>query len=294
MIRCSVCFGIVLALSVPGGAFAQASANKSKADASDEGPAPEEYTREVKLAVEAYNRDEFAKARQHFARAHELRPSARTWRGLGTTAFELKFYEDAVRELTFALEDRRGSLTDKLRTETELTLRVAQRRLKESDGKGEVAANRPPAPRPELAPVPPPAAAELPVMPAPAASTEPTSDEPPGLGTQRIVALAVGAAGVVGIGIGVGFGLKSMSKGDERDRLCPKNGVECTAEGAEAADAAITAGNISTVAWAVGGAALVGGVVLWLTGAPVERETARHSGLQWAVSPGGVKLKAAF
>src|ERR1700759_5525895 len=83
----------------------------------------DEYARSIRSAVEAYNRDDFATARKFFARAHELRPSARTWRGMGTTAFELRQFEDAVRELTFALEDQRSALTPELRSETELTLR---------------------------------------------------------------------------------------------------------------------------------------------------------------------------
>src|ERR1700753_3026369 len=108
-------------------ASAQPSAASRSAQpaASGEG-ATDEYTRAVRSAVESYNRDDFATARKFFARAHELRPSARTWRGMGTTAFELRQFEDAVRELTFALEDQRSALTPELRSETELTLRVAQ------------------------------------------------------------------------------------------------------------------------------------------------------------------------
>lgn len=274
--------GLVLSLVGPSDALAQAQPTNNASE-TGEGPASEEYTREVKLAVEAYNKDDFATARQHFARAHELRPSARTWRGLGTTAFELKFYDDAVRELSFALEDRRSALTDKLRSETELTLRVAQRRLRESQGEREVATAEP-------SPSQPSAAEPMPAAP-PAALQASDAEAGGSLGTQRVAAIAVGALGVVSVGIGVGFGLKSIAKGNARDRLCPEKGGECSPEGAKAADDAITAGNISTVAWAIGGVAIAGGVVLWLTGGTSEKDSASA---KVEVGVSGLRVRGAF
>jgi tetratricopeptide (TPR) repeat protein len=232
----------------------------------------DDYTRAIKSAVEAYNRDDFATARKFFARAHELRPSARTWRGLGTTAFELRQFDDAVRELTFALEDRRSPLTPELRSETELTLRVAERRLKENAAP----------PRPSAAA----ASAAPPASPPSAAAPE---DHGAGLGAQRVAALVAGGLGVVGVGVGVAFGVVSINRGKDRDRACPSH-AGCSPQAVDAADAAISAGNVSTVAFIAGGALLAGGLVLWLTGGSEEQQpTAAVS-----FAPGSVAVSGRF
>ena len=247
-------------------------------EASASAPVVDEYARAVEAAVEAYNRDDYANARRYFARAHELRPSARTWRGMGTTAFELKYYEDAVRELTFALEDTRSALPPNLRAETELTLRVARRHL--ADGGNPSVAVRP-TPEPVTVPV---AAGE------PSAPRAALTDEA-GLGGQRVAALVAGGLGVVAVGVGVGFGLRSLAKGRERDRLCStsEQALGCTAEAKRAADAAITAGNLSTVGWVVGGVGLASAVVLWWTAS--ERTGGEAS---VSVGPGSLTLVGRF
>jgi tetratricopeptide (TPR) repeat protein len=102
---------------------------RAQATPSEASDAPDEFSREIRVAVDAYDRDDYSVAREHFLRAHEIQPNARTWRGLGMTAFELHLYDDAIRELSFALEDERRPLSPKLREEAELTLRVARRRL---------------------------------------------------------------------------------------------------------------------------------------------------------------------
>jgi hypothetical protein len=252
-----------------------ASAQPSAAARAEQG-GKDDYTRAIQSAVEAYNRDDFATARKFFARAHELRPSARTWRGMGTTAFELRHFQDAVRELTSALEDRRSPLTPELRSETELTLRVAERRLKESEKSAPAAAAPTPSAAAASARSSPPSAAE------PAAETE-------GLGGQRIAALVAGGLGVVGVGVGVAFGVVSMNKGNDRDRDCPSH-VGCSPQAVAAADAAIDAGNISTVAFVAGGALLVGGVVLWLTGGSEERQPTAAV----TFAPGSVAVSGRF
>lgn len=256
-------------------AAAQAAPKASEPSVSS--PATDEYARAVEAAVEAYNRDDFANARRYFARAHELRPSARTWRGMGTTAFELKYYEDAVRELTFALEDTRSALPANLRAETELTLRVARRHLAEDRGEKQASA------KPEAA-----STAALP--PAPSAAHEATTHEG-GLGGQRVAALVAGGLGVVAVGVGVGFGLRSLAKGRERDRLCPasEQAFGCSAEAKRAADAAITSGNLSTVGWVVGGVGLGSALVLWLTAS--ERS---NSDTTLSVGPGTFSVAGRF
>lgn len=249
--------------SGPAVALAQGKQSASAAAAVEK----DEYAAEVEAAVSAFNQSDFARARSHFARAHELRPSARTWRGLGNTAFELKDFEEAIRELTLALEDKRAELPGELRSETEQTLRVARRKLLEQ--------NAPP-PRVTAA--------------APALEPVAADDGADIMSGQRIAALGLAGAGLASVAVGVGFGLRSLAKGDDRDRLCPDPSGGCSPAAVRAADAALTAGNIATVAFVVGGVAVAGGVVLWLTGAP-ERRTGRAalrpgSSTSLALSPG--------
>jgi serine/threonine-protein kinase len=93
---------------------------------------------------------------------------------------------------------------------------------------------------------------------------------------QRIAALVVGGLGVVGLGIGVGFTASAVSKDSEADDHC--DGTTCRdAEGQVLSEDARAAGNVATVALAVGAAAVAGGVVLYLT-APRGPEAAPTTG----------------
>ncbi|MBX3187341.1 MAG: hypothetical protein KF795_20395 [Labilithrix sp.] len=92
--------------------------------------------------------------------------------------------------------------------------------------------------------------------------------------TRRTLAVVAAGVGVVGIAIGSFAGLRSMSMRDDANRLCggppPR---DCPREGVDAADDALTYGTVSTVAFVVGAAGLVGGAVLWFT-APTQRALA--------------------
>src|SRR3954470_14714051 len=67
--------------------------------------APAGYDDLIKRAVVEFDNSHWAEARALFGRAHELAPNARTFRGLGITAFELRRYVDATRELEASLND---------------------------------------------------------------------------------------------------------------------------------------------------------------------------------------------
>ncbi len=69
------------------------------------------YEQLIDRALEAFAAREFATARTLFEQAHARRPSARTLRGLGVTAVELRRYESAEDELEAALADSRRPLT---------------------------------------------------------------------------------------------------------------------------------------------------------------------------------------
>ncbi|HEY8041266.1 MAG TPA: tetratricopeptide repeat protein [Polyangiaceae bacterium] len=105
--------------------------------------------------------------------------------------------------------------------------------------------------------------------PLPAAVTAtPASPVPPSGGsTQRTLAFALLGAGAAGAVVGTVFGLVSMSAHDDAARQCKlgSNHDQCTQGGFDTNNRAITDGNVSTIAFVVGGAALATGAVLWLT-----------------------------
>ena len=92
---------------------------------------------------------------------------------------------------------------------------------------------------------------------------------------RRRLGLIVGAGGVVALGVGVGLGLKAMSTWDSAGAHCDGNDV-CDAEGTEINRKARLYGNIGTVVGGVGVAAMVTGVVLYLT-SPAARPVLEHA-----------------
>ena len=85
------------------------------------------YDLAIRDAIKEFNAGSWSEARILFRRAHELQPSARTWRGLGVSAYELKLYVDAIAELEAALVDPRRPLTEEQRAEVANTLEKARR-----------------------------------------------------------------------------------------------------------------------------------------------------------------------
>jgi hypothetical protein len=107
---------------------------------------------------------------------------------------------------------------------------------------------------PDAAPIPPP----------PPSST-PAAGGGHGMGTQRIIALVVGGVGVVGLGLGAAFGFVAISKKNEAQSACPGQSECPTPDGVSKWNDVVSNGNVSTVAFIVGGVGLAAGVVLWLT-----------------------------
>jgi tetratricopeptide (TPR) repeat protein len=109
---------VLLALALP--AHAQTPAqDQTPSEAAGAGTQADEarYQQKVAEAIAEYGRGNWAEARALFQQAHVLSPSARTWRTLGMTAFELRDYVSALRELSASLADARRPLDDKLRGE---------------------------------------------------------------------------------------------------------------------------------------------------------------------------------
>jgi hypothetical protein len=104
-----------------------------------------------------------------------------------------------------------------------------------------------------------------PAGPSAAQSSTVTSDEarPWFSSHQRTIALVVGGVGVVGLGVGSAFGLMAKSTYDKSGPHCSLD--HCDATGHDFRQSAFTKADVSNVAFGVGAAALVGGVVLFLT-----------------------------
>jgi tetratricopeptide (TPR) repeat protein len=85
-----------------------------------------EFNDVIKRAVVEFDQGHWEEAGALFRRAHELNPSARTWRGLGLTSFELRRYVNAIAELEAALADPRKPLTSVQRKEVETVLTRAR------------------------------------------------------------------------------------------------------------------------------------------------------------------------
>jgi hypothetical protein len=84
-----------------------------------------EYTATVQEALAEFDDGHFQEARALFLRAHALQPSARTLRGLGISAFEMREYDDAARKLEGALASQVKPLDGALRIETQQLLERA-------------------------------------------------------------------------------------------------------------------------------------------------------------------------
>ncbi len=106
--------------------------------------------------------------------------------------------------------------------------------------------------------------------PVPVAAPAPAPAGRSALGGQRLAALVVGGAGVIGLGVGTAFGAVALSqKGDART-LCP--GATCPSPaGVNEWSSATASGTVSTIALIAGGVAVAGAAVLWFT-APRAKE----------------------
>jgi len=100
--------------------------------------------------------------------------------------------------------------------------------------------------------------------------------------SQRITALSLGGLGVVGIGVGGVLALGARSKFDDSASLCNRSDV-CTPEGTALRESAQSKAMVASVVTGVGAAAVVGGLVLWLT-AP-SNPAPKSAQASWSVVP---------
>jgi tetratricopeptide (TPR) repeat protein len=103
-------------------------------------------------------------------------------------------------------------------------------------------------------------------------------------GAQRIAGVAVGGAGVVGVVVGAVFGGITLKKSSDSKSGCAPDLSTCNAAGYALQHDAHTTARASNVGLILGGAALVGGLVLVLT-APAGGENKAESATRIKVGP---------
>jgi tetratricopeptide (TPR) repeat protein len=91
-----------------------------------DGEEPAGYRELVEQALSEYAAKNYEEASALFTRAHALYPNARTLRGLGMAAFELRRYEESIGLLESALSAPAKALEGQLRADTETLLARAQ------------------------------------------------------------------------------------------------------------------------------------------------------------------------
>ena len=121
----------------------------------------------------------------------------------------------------------------------------------------------------------------------------PTAAPPAPFVTQRRVGIALVGVGVIGVGVGAVFAATAKQKYDDSLTGCDAADKNlCNAGGKSRRDDARTAGNIATIAMAAGGAAIVGGVLVYVLGSS-EKTTALTRYVP-AVSSSGVTVGGSF
>jgi hypothetical protein len=85
---------------------------------------------------------------------------------------------------------------------------------------------------------------------------------------QRIPAYVTGALGVVGLGIGSYFGVKAIAKNSDAESFCPRGNRCDDSRGESLTHDAKNAAVASNIAFSLGAAFVVAGVVLYLSAEP--------------------------
>jgi hypothetical protein len=145
-------------------------------------------------------------------------------------------------------------------------------------------------------------AAPAPASPAPAAAPAPAPEaaapgpEAPsgsvGSG-QRLAGLVLGGVGIAGLGASAVFAVLAKNTYNQSLNDCePGNPGACSSTGVSQRNSARTDGDIASIAFGVGAAALVGGAIVWLT-APRPSSTGAAS-IVVAPTLGGAVVRGAF
>jgi hypothetical protein len=126
LLRRARCYGSACVLLLPVGSVRAQEPAPSAPQVQSDGEIEQEYQQVVNAALSEYERGSWEESTALFQRAHQLRPSARTLRGLGLASYEARRYPESIRYLGNSLTDTRRPLTPKQREEVEATLARAR------------------------------------------------------------------------------------------------------------------------------------------------------------------------
>ncbi|WP_437765857.1 bacterial transcriptional activator domain-containing protein [Sorangium sp. So ce764] len=108
---------------------------------------------------------------------------------------------------------------------------------------------------------------------------------------QRLIALATGGAGLVGLGLGAVFGAEAIARRDASNRGHCDARSRCDAVGVSLREDAQKAGTASTIAFSTGTAALLAaGLLLWTAPPSAAGPPSRRATAAAAAGPGGFSL----
>jgi hypothetical protein len=110
--------------------------------------------------------------------------------------------------------------------------------------------------------------------------------------TRMVVGLGVAGLGVIAAGIGAVFVVEALSKNSSSNANGECTGNLCNGAGFADRNTARSDGNISSVLIGVGAAAIVGGVVVWLTAPKGEAATSSHVVI--GMGPTGLDVRGVF
>ncbi len=110
---------------------------------------------------------------------------------------------------------------------------------------------------------------------------------------RRTAGLVVGGVGLVALGLGSYFGWHARGLWSDAKDACPARSVCYDENGARLSSSAKSYANLSTISLAVGGTALLGGIVLYATAPPPTTGTV-GVGVGVALGPGGITFRADF
>jgi hypothetical protein len=98
--------------------------------------------------------------------------------------------------------------------------------------------------------------------------------------------ITLAAVGVVGIGVGTTFAILAKNKNEESLEHCPNDPNKCSTEGVALRNSAIEKGNVATVAFIAGGAALAGAGIVWLVSSLSDSKKGELEHRHWVARPG--------
>jgi serine/threonine-protein kinase len=130
--------------------------------------------------------------------------------------------------------------------------------------------------------------------PAERPSEAPPKDSAPASGPDHTLAYIVGGVGIIGIGVGSYFGLRAMSKNSDAEEFCNDANVCTDQQGIDLTQEAKDAALISNIGFAVGGAALATGIVLFIAAPGGDSEHAIRVAPRVAKNGAGLTIGGSF